>query len=185
MIALDAFAPARAHEKVVWVFAIDLPAEEIANFKEEKYSDDDAPISPLVAALGLAHIDTDFIEVFDTETIRDYGFAKYLTDANGMNPAQVNPETAMLAAITGHVLLVFSDALKDQTLAPKAPLRFVGRYSASPSIHPVQKIETEAAKGVLPQPQPPKSDARMSGMVATAALVVMFLIVAMMIWIAG
>ncbi|MCG3269357.1 hypothetical protein [Yoonia sp. I 8.24] len=185
MIAQDAFAPARAHEKVVWVFAIDLPTDEIAEFKEKNDHDDDAPISPLVAALGLTHIDTDFIEVFDADTIRDYGFAKYLTEANGMDPAQVNPETAMLAAITGHVLLVFSDALNGKTLAPTAPLRFIGRYSSAQSLHPVQKIETEAAKGVLPQPKPPKSDARMSGMVATAALVVMFLIVAMMIWIAG
>jgi hypothetical protein len=180
MIAQDAFAPARDHEKILWVFAIELAEDAIATFK-----DDTTPISPLVAALGLSHIDTDFIEIFDADTIRDYGFAKYLTEANGMDPAQVNPETAMLAAITGHVLLVFSDALDGQTLMPTAPLRFVGRYKATQSVHPLQKIDTDAAKGVLPQPKPPKSDARMSGMVATAALLVMFLIVAMMIWIAG
>jgi hypothetical protein len=49
----------------------------------------------------------------------------------------------------------------------------------------LEKLDTDAAKAMLPQPKPPKSDARMSGMVATAALLVMFLLVAIMIWIAG
>jgi hypothetical protein len=177
MIAQDAFAPARTHEKVVWVLAIDMPASACEALK--------ANTPALTAALGIAHIDDAHIEIFDVETIRDYGFAKYLTEAHGMNATQVDPETAMLAAIEGHVLLVFSDALDGQTLAPNAPLRFIGRYSAAPAVSPVQKIETDAAKGLLAQPKPPKSDARMSGMVATAALAVMFLIVGMMIWIAG
>ncbi|SFR58786.1 hypothetical protein SAMN04488005_3058 [Yoonia tamlensis] len=177
MIAQDAFAPARTHEKVIWVFAIEMPAQACDAFKSNP--------AALTAALGIAQIDEAHIEIFDVETIRDYGFAKYLTEAHGMNPAQITPEATMLAAIKGHVLLVFSDALDGQVLAPSPPLRFIGRYGAAPAVSPVDKINTDAAKGILPQPKPAKSDARMSGMVATAALVVMFLIVGLMIWIAG
>ena len=177
MIAQDAFAPARTHEKVIWVFAMDMPTQACEAFKSNP--------AALTAALGVTHIDDAHIEIFDVETIRDYGFAKYLTEAHGMNAEQIAPEATMLSAIDGHVLLVFSDALDRQTLAPNPPLRFIGRYSAALVVSPVQRIETEAAKGILPQRKPPKSDARMSGMVATAALLVMFLIVGIMIWIAG
>ena len=48
-------------------------------------------------------------------------------------------------------------------------------------------LRSEAAEGVLDEPPQPKrmSDARQSGMVATVALLIMFALVALMVWIGG
>jgi hypothetical protein len=46
-------------------------------------------------------------------------------------------------------------------------------------------LPSQSARGVLAGGKPPMSDARMGGMVATVALLVMFGLTALVIWLAG
>lgn len=176
--------------RAIWVFAIDLPEEALPGFAEEVYpEDDDAPVQwPLRDALGLTRLDHDFIEVFQAEKLSDYGFARYLTEANGMDEASVAPDTAMLDALTGPVLLVHSSALGPDVnrLAPVAPLRLIGRYAESVNMTLRPPLSAEAASGIVAEPPKQKpSDAAMSGRIAALALLVLFALVGLMIWIGG
>jgi hypothetical protein len=179
----------KGHHNMVWLFAIDLPEADLPAFTEETYDEDGDLVSwPLNEALGGLRIDHDFIEVIDTATMKDYGFRRYLTEAGGYAPEQVDADAAMLDAVTGHVLLVFSNALYDgpQVFTPQPPLRLLARYGTDMVIAPMTPLRSDSAKGVLETGgKAPKSDARIGGMVATVVLVLAGLLVWLMIRISG
>ncbi len=175
--------------RTVWVFKIDLPAADLAAFNKETFDEDGDMIAwPLKEALGASILDHDGIEIVDLKAIKEYGFSTYLSDANGMDPTQVKPMATQLNSMTGHALLVFSSAFDgpEATMAPRSPLRHIATFTEAVALTPLPKLETPSAKGVLESKvKPPKSDARIGGMVATVALLVMFALVGVMIWIAG
>ena len=120
------------------------------------------------------------------ETLADYGLADYLIEANGMDPASVDPDRARLDALTGPVLLVLSGALADgiDRLAPRAPLTLVGRYTETPDFTLRPPLRSDAASGAIGDaPAKRPSDAAMSGRIATLALLVLFALVGVMIWV--
>jgi hypothetical protein len=166
------------------VFAIDLPDSEIDAFSHEMI-DDGAHLWPLGTSLGVTPFpDHDFVEVFDLEALRAFGFSNYLTEGNGLD---IGDNAAMLDVLTGHVLLVSSQGVENgQTaFAPQTPLRFIARYSQSTQITMQAPLTSEAAKGQLPQGKAPKSDARIGGMVATYVLIFLFVFVGLFVWMAG
>nr|WP_321511876.1 hypothetical protein [uncultured Celeribacter sp.] len=171
----------------VWVFALPgLTMAEATALNQPRY-DEDGDLSdwPLAAALGVHPApDADFIEVFDPTALDGYGFARYLSEANGMD---IGEDAARLDAITDPVVLVFSQALENgqSHFAPSAPLHFAGRYSLPYELPPVIGIDTDSAKGQLPQGKPPKSQARISGMVATVVLIFLAIFVAAFVWVGG
>lgn len=168
----------------VWIFALDLPESDIDDFAHETI-EDDAHNWPLGTALGIEPFpDHDFVEVLDLEALRAYGFSNYLTEGNGLD---IGDDAEMLDALTGHVLLVFSQGVeKGQTaFVPQAPLTFVSRYSQSQQMPALEPLTSEAAEGQIPQGKAPKSDARIGGMVATYVLIFLFVFVALFVWMAG
>lgn len=172
--------------RTVWVFTVDLPEADLGAFTGTAGANG-AP-APVAEALGVARVDAARIEAFDAATMRDYGLPAYLTEANGMDPESVAPDRAKLTALTGPVLLVFGEALPEGTerLAPKAPLRLVGRYVESLDLAPRTAPVSEAAKGpVGDAPRKAPSQAAMSGRIAGIALLVLFLLVAVMVWVAA
>lgn len=136
--------------RATWVFQVALEGPTLEAFKAQPHPEQaDAPSAwPLREALGLARLDHDFIEVFEAEGLNDYGFARYLTEANGMDDASVAPDAARLDALKGPVLLVYSAALPQGTnaLSPRAPLRLVGRYTQAPEASLMQAPASNAAK---------------------------------------
>lgn len=169
----------------VWVFGVDLPEPEAKALLE--YPDEDSR-SPLEEALGVTKLDEDFIEIFEAKSLASYGFAHYLTEANGMSEESVAPDAARLDALEGTVLLVFSQALREgATMEPRAPLRFIGTYREALQVRVPEPMPTESAKGVLEgsQVKPRPSDAAILGRVATVALIFLFALVVLMVWIAG
>ena len=177
--------PSQPHG-IVWLFRVDLPARDIDTFTQETYLSDDNIDWPLADALGISP-DHDFIEVFDVADLKDYGFARYLSEANGFDDSDLSDDADMLDALTGHVLLVFSQSLPRAggRFTPKPPLEFIARYERKPDIPSFDDVESESAAGMLPQGKPPKSDARMSGMVATVVLIFLALFVAAFVWVGG
>ncbi len=173
---------------VLRVFAIDLPAAEVAAFTAESTA-----AWPLRDALGVTTLDHEFVEVFDLDTIRTYGFARYLSDANGMDDAEVTADAAMLDGLTGHVAIVSSNAFGGQaaTLSPSAPLRLVATYRAERATTPTETLHAATAKresavtDAPTAPKPPRSEAATGGRIALYALLAAAALVLLMIWIAG
>lgn len=162
-------------QKLVWAFSYEGPIDALEALSPEE----------LAEALGLwATPDMDHVERFDLDSMRDYGFARYLSEASGF---EIGEDASRLDALTGPVLLIHAKALneKDTRFAPEPPFALIGRYGTGLDIPPVIGIESDSAKGQLPQGKPPKSSARISGMVATFVLIFLAIFVAVFVWIGG
>lgn len=147
--------PERADTRAVWVFTADLPVSQLEGFKTRSETG-----WPLGEALGVDWLAPDFVEVFAPADIADYGLARYLTEANGMDPDQVAPDAERLNALTKPIVLVYSQALSGQQgrFDPKPPLSFVGRYDAPYSLTPTIPLpDFDSTSGIVTGPAGPSS----------------------------
>ncbi len=165
----------------VFVFALNLPSEEILAF-----TDPSQESWPLKDALGAAALDPDGIEIVALKDIAGLGLADFLIEGHGMDAAPVLADKARLDALQGHAVLIHAAAFQGvaQILSPGAELTFIGRYSGLRAATPVEPLRFDAAEGTLEGGAPAPSDARMGGRIATVALLVLFLLVGLMIWVA-
>ena len=172
---------------VIRIFMVNLAANQIAAFTEAA-QDGDAP-APITRALGVTNLDSDFIELFPLSNLEGVGLAGYLTDGLGVSKADVAPHASRLNGMTGQVLIVLSSAFGgiETTITPTAPLKWIGTYTEEGASMQFEPLVSEAAAGTLDKPagKPPKSDARVGGMIATYALIAMFAFVGLMIWVGG
>ena len=160
----------RHGQRAVWIFAVDLP---------------DCDVPPL-DALGVP-VDPAHATLIHTRDIAEYGIVNYLTEANDLDPAQVEADRAKLESLNGPLLLVYANALPETgSFAPRAPLVFIGHYTGARAAHDPTPIKSRAAEGDMlgPQKKAP-SDAAMSGRIAMIALIVMALLVGAMVFIGG
>lgn len=171
----------------LWVFAIDLPPDSVNAFATADGSDEDHTAWPLRDALGVRHLDADFIEVFDAATLADYGFARYLTEAQGMDAGSVAPDAAQLDALRGWVAILDAQALSnDETPAPQPPLHLIGTYVETRALTLPEPLVAQSAEGTLNGPPAKRpSDAAIMGRVAMVALLVIFALTALMVWVAS
>jgi len=177
-----------AHEaKVVRLFAIDLDADALIAFRDPVYDDDGNAKWRLKEALGATFLDEDFIEVFHVDDLEEMGLAGYLTEGAGIPADQVAEHHASLGALKGYVLLVMSAAFDGfaNALNIKAPLRHVATLTEDGTPVAFDPLPDASAQGIVPQGKPAKSDARIGGMVATFALLFLFALVGLMIWVAS
>lgn len=173
----------KAHEAgVVRVFSI-TPAEAEALRSVQDTSEGEGRVARL---LGVSHIDTDFVEVFPVSDLDAFGFANYLIAGNGIPEEQVEPDRAKLDALTGWALILYSGAFDGAsgTLSPDPALTHIGTYAEPRDTSPLEPLHSEAATEPVAT-KAPMSKARQSGMVASLALVVLFALVAVMIWVSA
>lgn len=179
----DTFDIKAGERGVVRLFRIDLPKEAIAGFAEE---DSLSGRWPLKAALGVEDINPRFVDVVAIRDLDEMGLTGYMTEGLGVSEDGIAPHRARLEALEGYVLVVLSGAFKGLavTLLPRAPLRWIGTFFEE---RPEVKFETLPSESSRPAPaeKKPSSNAAMSGRVATLALLVIFGITALMIWIAA
>ncbi|WP_143849639.1 hypothetical protein [Octadecabacter ascidiaceicola] len=171
---------------LIRLYSIEMPAEETPAFIDQPLEDD--AVWPVMDALGARYLDSDFIEVFDVASLEEIGFKGYLILGNGVAEEDVAPYAELLDQVTGTVLMVVSSAFGgfEQELSPKRPLRHIATFKEASAPVQFEQLPRESAKGVVgdtPMKKKP-SDAAMSGRIATLALLVMFLLVALMIWVA-
>lgn len=171
---------------VIRIFMANLTTDQAASFTESPDEDTPAPIN---RALGVSYLDTDFVELFPLSNLEGVGLASYLTDGLGVAKEDVAPHASRLNSMTGHVLIVLSQAFGgfETTITPTAPLKWIGTYTEEGASVKFEPLPSEGAKGapVIPAGKPQKSDARIGGMIAMYALIAMFALVALMIWVAG
>ncbi len=163
-------------ERTVWVFAIDLPLEDAEAFAK----------GPLSATLGVDHLDPAQTEFVDSETFKGFGFSRYLEEGQGLMPDSLAPDREKLDALRDPLLLVFRPGLGQGRLAPRPPLRLIGRYDEVPSPKRIGMPDYDPIKDSIPvSGRKRPSDAAISGRVAMAVLILLALFVALFIWSAG
>jgi hypothetical protein len=138
-------------------------------------------------ALFGAPLNPDYVDIVRIDDLMGMSLTRYIHEGYDMAPDLV--EAATVDRITGYAVLVLSRATdgKETTLEPGFGLRHITTYSPAASFAAHEALPSESAKGTIPSPDgpPAKSNARMSGMVATFALLVMFLLVGVMILVGG
>ncbi|WP_113912401.1 hypothetical protein [Roseovarius dicentrarchi] len=171
---------------IVRVFAVDIPADQIAAFTARNGR------WPLREALGADALDPDHIEVFDASDLAGVGLPKYLIDGHAIPEDQIAPMRTRLDGQTGTVLVATSRAFANtaQTLSPRAPLRLIASFSEAHTPITFGALPDASAQPQQPEPEAPAprkkpSDAAMSGRVATVVLLILALLVTVMVWIAG
>jgi hypothetical protein len=173
---------------IVRVFAVDIPAGQIAAFTARNGS------WPLSEALGAKTLDPAHIEVFDAADLTGVGLPGYLIEGHAISEDQIAPMRARLMAQEGTLMVVTSRAFEGtaQTISPRAPLNLLATFTeardpitfgALPDAS-ARTPEYEPTSEDAPQPKAP-SNAAVLGRVATVVLLVLALLVTMMVWIAS
>lgn len=179
---------------------IDIPARETGRIRVFALSmtDDEAKAlendpASRAQALG-ADIDPDYVDVFPLSNLEGVGLAGFLIEGNAIPPTQIAPDRDKLDKLDGlggWVLIVYSRAFRDAAtvLKPGPALTLIGTYDETGTDWSAsEKVTAEAAKPFTAPPETVRkkpSDAAISGRVATVALLVMFALTGLVIWIAG
>lgn len=141
----------------------------------------------LLTTFGTAALNVDFVDAFDTQALGDMSVADFLR--SGYDIALDAADQVLLSDLTGIVVLIMSRATagQDITLDLAPGVTHVTTCGDGANLSVNAPISSDAAKGVLTPEAAPKvkSDAAMGGRVAMVALVVMFAVFGLMIWIGG
>ncbi|SLN21637.1 hypothetical protein ROA7450_00779 [Roseovarius albus] len=176
----DRFEISANEAGLIRLFQIDLPADEIEGFSGDLHN--------LQMALGTKWLNADYVEVFAVSDLKGLGLAGYMTEGLGVATTDLAAERSRLDAMQGHVLVVLSKAFDEveQTLIPKAPLRWVGTYAEEAANITFEPLPDESAQGVAPaKDKKAPSQAAVQGKVATLVLIFLALFVWVLIKIAG
>lgn len=174
----DRFDISASERGLVRLFALDMDSEEVEKLREPD----------LAAMLGVERLDVDQVDLFSTNDLTGLGLTGYMTEGLGIPEDELAPDRARLDALKGHLMVVRSAAFQGEavTLAPRAPLRWVGTYAEEHSPVKFEELPSAAAKGqVAPSAKPRPSDAAMSGRVAMVALLVIAIVVFAMFLVAA
>jgi len=159
------------------VFSVASPADGLLEIK----------IEALVATFGSAPLNTDFVDVIDLDVLEEMSLLDYLSEGYDVEPDDA--DVAALTALEGVVVLIMSRGHEgaEITLVPAEGVRYVTTLGRGARMTVAASLESEAAQGVVTDGsgKAPKSDARIGGMVAMVALLVMFALVALMVWVGG
>ena len=158
------------------LFALDLPVEAVEVLRGDA--------GAMARALGLPSLAPHRVEVVDLADLTGLGLATYLTEGLGLDPGQITADRAQIDALRGPVLILQTGAAIPGALAPAPALRLIANYPLPTAPIRFEPLPDAAATGLLPQGKPVWSDARMGGMVATAALIFLALFTLAFIWMA-
>ena len=140
----------------------------------------------LRAALGTDALNPDFVDVFDTASLGEMGLIDYLSQGYDISPDVA--DRVLLEGLRGLVILVMSRATGGAevklTLAPG--VTHVTTCGDGARLAVPDRIDSDAAQGVIGDaPGKAPSDAAVSGRIAMIALLVLFALVGVMLWVAA
>ncbi|MDK3017247.1 hypothetical protein [Pseudodonghicola flavimaris] len=160
---------------VIRVFALEMRPEQAAFQREE---------GAAAQMLGVATLEPGQVDVIRIADLEELGLAGYLTEGCGIPDAQIAPDRARLAALTGWVMVVRSRAFGGRAaqIAPAPELRLVATYrepGTDWTAAPLKSQSAEPFSAARPSPRAARARARRIG--ATLFAVVMALI-ALLLW---
>jgi len=143
----------------------------------------------VLADLG-AEADAAKVDIFPAVKIAPVGLDTFLVEGHGVDPEAVAAHKAALDAVSGIVVVIPAHAFEGRSarLEVAPPARHVATLreaGASPAMAP--SLASEGAKGTLGggSAKAPKSDARISGMVALVVLLFLAIFVIVFVLMAG
>lgn len=135
---------------------------------------------------GTDQLDGNYVDIVKIKDLSSMQLADYILQ--GYDMATEPYDIPAVNGIEGYAILVMSAASRDRpvTLTPAPWLRHVTTYVPRAQLEIIEPLSSTSADGIISGPpgKAPKSDARIGGMVATVALIVMFLLVGLMVWVA-
>lgn len=166
------------------VFAINLSEAEVLALLDQ--GGEHAVIQAVLPGTDLNLQGTQVLRLSDVEEI---GLSEFLKQGHGVEDEAVAQYRAQLDALSGYVLFVFPTAAtsRSQTIEHGAALTLITSFERrGPDWKAVEPLTSESAAPYSGAPAKKKpSDAAMSGRIATMALLVLFLMVAVMVWVAA
>ncbi|MCR8826076.1 hypothetical protein [Pseudosulfitobacter koreensis] len=149
----------------------------------------DGGIKAIQDLLGIDDLNPDFIELFRVADLGEMGLDDYLHTGYDIPRAQLDPQAGRLRALEGYVLVVLSLAFRDLHVSlPDTPdLTLIGTFGAPAPEWTTTDTITSTSADLYSSPEKtrkPVSDAAMSGRIASIALLVIFLITGLVIWLA-
>ena len=167
------------------VFALAMTEAEVDDLRAPQLPPASVNAAAIAKLLGTSFIDPQHVDLFHTDTIAALGLSAYLIEGCTIPDTQIMANKPQLDSYRGPVLIVRSPAFgaKTATLQPIAKVTLLGSFTEEvPSIR-FEPLPDASAKGILtPNTKPPKSDARIGGMVATVVLILMFIFVGVFVW---
>ena len=141
----------------------------------------------LRALFGVEGLNPDFVDVIDPRDLAPMGLADYLRQGYDVEPDAA--DTAALQGLSDRiVVLLMSRATTgdEVTLSLASDVRHETTLSTAAALAVPQAMRSDAARGVVGDPpQKAPSDGAISGRVAMIALLVLFAVVGLMIWVAA
>lgn len=147
---------------------------------------EDKTDAAMMAVLGKVVVNTDFVDTITPGMLSDMTLPDLIRNGYDMSVSEIDAEK--MRGLLGAVVLVMSSAFGGDAMTIDLPsdVRLVTTLRDTPQMHAPQPIVSKSAKGIVGQTgKKPISDAAMSGRIATIVLLGLFLLVAIMIWIAG
>lgn len=151
------------------------------------------PLAQIADWLGVASLNGEDVQQLWTDDLADMSLPEFLSDGYGVSQADLSDNSAALEGVMDMhpTILVFvrSPAFRDRPAAigQDGPLFLVAALREPDANVVFEALPNPGSGGVLQDP-PQKakpSDAAMSGRIATLALLVLFALVGLMIWIGG
>jgi len=161
--------------EVIRVYEVALPEDDAKSLTKDD----------VASALGVAELDEDYVDVFPISALDEYGLAGYLTEGLGIPAASLTEYSERIRTANGVIVVVLSKAFQGraEVLKNGHPLRLIGAFSERKAEAIDVDLSTPSAEKTEPKPKKQKSEAAQSGMVATFALLFMFVFVALIVWI--
>lgn len=168
--------PANDHD-AIYVLQLVRPAPEGLEEKTD---------AAMMAVLGKVVVNNNYVDAITPGMLTDMTLPDLIRNGYDMPVSEIDAEK--MRGLLGSVVLVMSAAFGGtaMTIDLPADVRLVTTLRDTPHMHAPQPIVSDSAKGIISQTgKKPVSDAAMSGRIATIVLLGLFLLVAIMIWIAG
>lgn len=148
---------------------------------------EDKTDAAMQAIFGDTLVNTDYVDIITPGMLTDLSLPDLIR--NGYDMPVSPAEAEEMRGLMGTAVLVMSAAFGQQarTIDLPADVRLVSVLRETPDLKAPRPLRTSTADGILEGGKAKKrpSDAAMSGRIATIALVLMFALVGLMIWIAG
>ena len=169
---------------VLRVFQVRLPDATLAAWRGEGQEDE------AIAArlLGVPADRARWLMLVPIRDLGDWPLSSFLAETEGLTEDRIAPDADRLDALTGTVLLARSGAFAGlETIDLGDRLALVSTLAPAQALRDTDPLPSAGALGQTSGDAGPgrPSDARMMGLVATVALLVMFAVAALVVWVGG